>query len=264
MEQGGVCVKCSMIWMSPDTARGSRFGLHTLGGILGIAALMLALTAGGVWLSFRWLLPREAASLALVCAVTALGTVLALRLGRRTAEDAAVFFLTEDDRLFLADARTLFGPDGNVLDYAADAMRTQAFLRRLADRPYVPAGAGEILKVERIWEKNGQYAVRCRVRRSGGTAACTRFLARGMEDEELLLRQLERRQRLDGGPELAEDRSLLGVLASALVLAGCAALCALSHPAVGRLPRDLYFPCLGAAFLALFPLAYFLLRRRRG
>ena len=258
-------MRVKMVWMSPDTARGSRFGLHTLGGILGIAALALVLTAGGIWLSFHWALPRKTVSLLLVCAVTALGVALALRLGRRTAGDAAVFLLTEDDRLFWADARALFGPSGNGLDYAADAMRTQAFLRRLAARPFVPAAAEEILQVERLRENSGYYALRCRVRRSGGAPAIsTRLLVKGMENEEQLLRQLERRQRLNGGPELAEDRSLLGILVSALALAACAALCVLSHPAVGRLPQAAYFPCLGAAFLAVFPLAYCLLRRRRG
>ena len=36
------------IWMSPDTGRGSRFARRTVGGVLGIALLMLLLIGGGV------------------------------------------------------------------------------------------------------------------------------------------------------------------------------------------------------------------------
>ena len=82
------------IWMSPDTARKSRWGLRTLGGITAIAALMGLLVISGSVLSFAPDLPREAFSLFLVCAVTVLTAVLALKLGWRSAGDATVFFLT--------------------------------------------------------------------------------------------------------------------------------------------------------------------------
>ena len=55
-----------------------------------------------------------------------------------------------------------------------------------------------------------------------------------------------------------------GVALSILAFCGFAALCALSHPAVGRLPGGIYFPCLGAAFLTAFFLTYFIIRHRRG
>ena len=36
------------------------------------------------------------------------------------------------------------------------------------------------------------------------------------------------------------------------------------HIARDRLPQALYFPCLGAAFAALWALVYFVVRQRRG
>ena len=253
------------VWMSPDTAGKSRCGLRTLGGIAAIPVLMLLLTAGGVFLSFYWALPRAAFSLILVFGVTALGVALALRVGWRSVGDATVFFLTEDDRLFLLDARGLVGPSRNVLDYAADAMKTQALLRRLARQPHVPTQAEEILRVASIRENGGYYAIRCETRRPNSKAAlCTRFLVKGLEDEELLLRHLERRKSWADALEARENRNPFRILVSALLLAACAALCVLSHPAVGTLPQAVYFPCLGAAFVAFCFLVFFLIRLRRG
>ena len=83
-------------------------------------------------------------------------------------------------------------------------------------------------------------------------------------DEELLLRQLERRKIWAGALELAENRNPRFILLSALACAGFSALCVLSHPALARLPQEIYFPCLGAAFLSLGCLVYFVIRQRRG
>lgn len=93
------------IWMSPDTGRGSRFARRTVGGVLGIALLMLLLIGGGVWLSFRFGLPRELFAVVLCFGMTALAAALAVLLGRRSMQDATVFFLTADDRLYALDAR---------------------------------------------------------------------------------------------------------------------------------------------------------------
>lgn len=253
------------IWMSSDTARKSRYGLRTLGGVVGIVALMLVLITGGVFLSFRLGLPRELFSLVLVCGGTALAAVLALRLGWRGVRDATVFFLTEDDRLYVLDARYLFHHGGGPAGYAADAMETQRFLRRLAQSPGLPSRAREIRKVDGLRENRRYYAIRCRVGLPGGRAAAlTCFLVKGTGDEELLLRQLERRESWEFDLEPALDRKPFFLLVSALTLAGLTALCALSHPAVGRLPAELYFPCLCGAFLALVCLVCLLIRRRRG
>lgn len=253
------------IWMSPDTARKSRRGLRTLGGITAIAALMGLLVISGSVLSFAPDLPREAFSLFLVCAVTVLTAVLALKLGWRSAGDATVFFLTQDDRLYVMDARTMSRWGRGIPGFITGTLETQRFLRELTDAPRIPAGADEILQVSGIRENRGYYAIRCRVRRSSRQAVPhTCFLVKGYAGQDALLQQLERRQRWDGPPEPSDNRNPLGILVSALALTAFTALCVLSHPAVDRLPRSIYFPCLGAAFLTVFFLTYFVIRHRRG
>ena len=136
---------------------------------------------------------------------------------------------------------------------------------RAMRRPYLPAGADEVRKVERIKENGSHYVLSCQVRRPDGRMGKkTYFLIKGCRDEELLLRQLERRKIWAGALELAENRNPRFILLSALACAGFSALCVLSHPALARLPQEIYFPCLGAAFLSLGCLVYFVIRQRRG
>lgn len=253
------------VWLSPDTAQKSRYGFRTLGGIAGITALMVLLIVGGTFLSFYLNLPREIFSVMLVCGVTVLAAVLGLKLGWRGVQDATVFFLTEDDRLFVMDARTLSNHGRGILGYAMGTMETQKFLRELADQPFVPAGADEILKVEQFKECRTYYAVRCQARRPNRQVLKrTYFLVKGYEDEELLLRHLERRQNWKTALESTENHNPLYILLSTLVFGGFTVLCVLSHPVLGKLPQSIYFPCLGAAFIAIFFVVYFIIRQRRG
>ena len=138
-------------------------------------------------------------------------------------------------------------------------------LRQIADDGRLPAAAGEILRVERIRENRTHRAVVCRVRRPGGAVVRrTCFLFDGIPDADLLLRELERRESWENSLEPPQDKDLLRLLLSALACAGFAAVCALSHPAVGRLPSGVYFPCLGAAFAAFCAAVTFAVRRHRG
>lgn len=75
------------IRMSQDTQKKSRYGLHTLGGILGIAALALVLVGGGTVLGFYMGWPVKLLPLVLCLGVT----VLAVGLGRRSVGDTTVF-----------------------------------------------------------------------------------------------------------------------------------------------------------------------------
>ena len=258
-------MKVTKIWLSPDSEKKSRYGLRTLGGIVGIAVLALLLVCGGtvLMLSRGW--SRELFPLILCLGVTALAVFLAVRLGRRSVQDATVFFLTEEDALFAVDVRQLVRPGHNLPGYAAAAAETQKLLRRIGAQPYLPAGADEVRKVERIKENGSHYVLSCQVRRPDGRMGKkTYFLIKGCRDEELLLRQLERRKIWAGALELAENRNPRFILLSALACAGFSALCVLSHPALARLPQEIYFPCLGAAFLSLGCLVYFVIRQRRG
>lgn len=252
------------IWMSPETKQKSRYGLRTLGGILGIAVLVLVLVCGGTVLGFAMGWPAEVFSVILCVGITALGVLLAIRLGRRAVGDATVFFLTEEDRLFAMDARRLSYHGGNVISYAEGTLETQSFLRALAKSPGIPAGADEILRVEQMKENSSDYALVCRVRHPNRRVIRrTYFLVKGMEDQELLLRQLERRKQ-GAGVEGTENRKPFYILLSGLICCGFGVLCVLSHPAVDQLPQSIYFPCLGAAFAALCCTVWFGIRQYRG
>ena len=253
------------VWMSPGVGRPSRYGLRTLGGILGIAVLAAVLTGGGAVLALTLELPAEAFSLALVCGVTALALVLAVLLGRRNIKEATVFFLTQDDRLFAVDARTLTYHGHTPLDHAIGIMKTQALLTRLAEQPFLPVGAEEICRVTGLQENRGCWAIRCRVRcPNGRTALRTRFLVRGVPEEDLLLWELERRKHWEDALEPRQDRKVPAIICTILALAVLGTVCVLSHPALGRLPQSLYFPCLAAAFAAAVVLVSLVVLRRRG
>ena len=153
------------IWMSLETGKKSRFAWHTLGASAGIAALMVLFVCGGTALMFALHLPRTPFLLALCLGVTLLAVWLAVLAGRRAVQDAALFFLTEDGRLFTLDARSLTQIGGTALSYALGTIQVQAFLRLFAENPYLPASADEILHVMRIKENRSHYAIVCQVRR---------------------------------------------------------------------------------------------------
>ena len=253
------------IWMSLETGKKSRFAWHTLGASAGIAALMVLLVCGGTALMFALHLPRTPFLLALCLGVTLLAVWLAVLAGRRAVQDAALFFLTEDGRLFTLDARSLTQIGGTALSYALGTIQVQAFLRLFAENPYLPASADEILHVMRIKENRSHYAIVCQVRRPNGhMVRKTQLLIKGLEEEQVLLRLLECRMGWNGTLEAAENRKPLCILLSVLICAVCTALCVLSHPAVAQLPRQLYFPCLGGAFAALCAAICCAVRQRRG
>ena len=252
-------------WASPQTQKGGWYGLRVLGAVLGITLLAVVLTVGGTALTVALDLPLEGTLLALCLGVAVVVILLAIRMGRGSARDATVFFLTEENRLYVWDARLAAVSRGGMVGMTAGVMRTQALLRQLAARPALPAGAVEILKVERIRERRAMRCIRCQMRRPNGRVVrMTCFLAEGIPDSDLLLRELERRQSWEDSLETPADHNSLGILLSLLACAGLAAVCVLSHPAVGRLPQAVYFPCLGAAFAALVVLVYFAVRQYRG
>lgn len=257
-------MKVKKIWMCGSGGARNRYALGTLGSILGIVMLMVCLIFGATaaGLALHW--PMQWVSVLTCAGVTALGVWLGLAVGRRSLGQATVFLLTGDDRLFFLNAA-----DGNrgrdPLDYAAGTLDTQALLRRLAAAPYVPVGAKEILQVESIRETARTYALRCRMRVGSGPVFCrTCLLVKGLEEEDQLLHQLERRLDWRTDLEPQENRTPFYLVLSGGVLAVLILVCVFSHPGVAVLPAGLYFPCLGGAFAALFFLVYFLVRQRRG
>ena len=253
------------IWMSRETQRKSWYGLRTLGGIFGIAVLALVLISGGTVLAFSMGWPVKLFSTLLCLGVTVLMVVMAVGLGRRSVRDTTIFFLTEDDRLFVVDASHLVDHGGSVMSHADGLLKTQQFLRRIAQSPGLPDGVDEILRVEGIKENRSHYALVCQVRHPNQKVIRrTYFLVKGVENQELLLRQLERREGWEKVPEMKENRKPFYILLSALACCGLCVLCVLSHPNVAQLPQSIYFPCLGAAFAALCCGVWFGIRQHRG
>ena len=117
------------VWMSSETRKKSRYGYRTVGKILGIVFLMTALLLIGTFLSLSLGLPQQSSSMILVLLASTLGIVLTARLGRRGMQDATIFFLTENDGLWIMDARSIPNYGDGFLGFAVGAMETQAFLR---------------------------------------------------------------------------------------------------------------------------------------
>lgn len=258
-------MKVKKIWMSRESKEKSHFRGSMMGRILGIAVLMLLFICGGMAMIFCLNLPREIASLILCLGTTAAGVYLALRAGRRSVRDVMVFFLTEDDRLFVMDARSLGSRGGTAIGYFEDMGEIRKFLRRLAEKPYLPAGAGEILKVERIRENGSYCTVICQMRLPGRQVTRhTFFLVHGYEEEDLLVWQLQRRKDWESSMGTENRRNQTGVAVSTLLGICCSGICVLSHPEVQQLPTDLYAPFLAGAFFAFFMAVYFGIRYRRG
>lgn len=183
------------VWMSMETGKKSRYGYRTISGILGIVLLMVLLLGGGTFLSTSLGINKKVFSLILLLAVSALGIGLVILMSRRAVQDATIFYLTENDRLWVMDARDLSYHGDGFLGFAAGAMETQEFLRRQVHQPFVPARADEILKVLRIKENHSHYVVRCQARHPNKCVTrCTCFLIKGVPEEEQLLREFERRR----------------------------------------------------------------------
>ncbi len=250
------------MWISAEKG---GYALRVIGGSIGAAVLAAVIVAACTVFAIRTGRMNEAFALALCLAVTALLVAFALRLRRGALRAVTVFFLTDDDRLFCYDARGAVSAGHGVLSRMTEAAQVQSLLNRLAKSPYLPAGAEEIVEVERIRDNRSHLAVVCRVLRSGGREvrrSC--FVVRGLADEDALMRELERRERLALSWEMGENRNPIYILLCAAALVCSVALCVLSHPAVGRLPSEAYFPCLGLALLSLGAALYFLIRHRRG
>ena len=251
------------VWL-PSQSHGRRtFSLRLAGGVLGIAVLGSLLAVGGsVWV-VRQEQPKEVSLLVLCLVVSALLVWLAVRLGRGFAREVTVFFLDDQNRLFWADVRRSI-PFRHLFRIRAQ-VSLQRQLEQIRDSRQVPPGALEILKVESMRENRNDYAVRCQVRRGGRVGRATCILMKGYEDEDWLVRELERRKIGENRWELpGEERSRFAIGLALLALLVGACLCVFSHSAVGILPFSVYFPALGLAAMGLVALVYFGVRHRRG
>ena len=83
------------------------------------------------------------------------------------------------------------------------------------------------------------------------------------QDEDWLIRELERRRGWENQLEQREDPSAAGMAVSGLLLLCSVAVCFFSHPAQARLPQNFYFPALALAGVGAAALLYWSVRRHR-
>ncbi len=252
------------IWMSEPQKSKKLHGLSSLGGLLGVVGLMVVLILAGVMLIMQMQWPRWT-SVLLCFAVTVLAVILAMRLGRRGLRAALVFFLDEEQRLYIADLRQIAAYGRGLLGYAAREQSIGRMLENIKKHGKMPSNATEIIAVEKIRENRNDYAVACILRGDGDRLfRFTYVVPKGYPEENLLLQQLELRQGPAYSVELEESRTPLYILLSALACAASAALCFLSHPAFAILPQKIYFPFLAVFLVCVTALVTFIIRRRRG
>lgn len=142
-------MKLKQVWMSPETGRKSHYGYRTVGGILGIVLLMMLLLLGGTFLFQRMKVAQKTASPSLVLGVCALGIGLVGAMSRRAMRDATLFFLTEDDRLWVMDARGLPSHGDGFLGFSPLALwKPRRFCAARGVSPFFPEA---LRKSARLW-----------------------------------------------------------------------------------------------------------------
>lgn len=254
------------VWMSKATKQNNHYALGAVASVLGIVLLGVLLVvgvslgAGRLGISGQWV------HLIACVAVAALLVFLAASSGQRAQRDATIFWCNDQDQLFVVDARNLVRYGRGAVGFAQGSWRVQrtleAIKEALQNSRTIP-GAMEILKVVSIREHTKDCTLVCYVRHpSGKVRKHTVKMVRGYEEEVQLRMELERRK--TWAVELQKNYNPLGMVLCFGVLAGCIALCAMSHPAIGRLPEAIYFPCMGAAVCCFAGGLYFAIRQHRG
>ena len=186
------------IWTSSRTREKKRYAVRMAAGFAGIMALAVVLIATGAVLIHAMDWPRALSFLLLCLAVAVLSLSLISLLCRRVLRDALVFILDDNGRLFAADGRRLVQYSGPALhSHAARKVEYRLTeIRRMARTNVLPAGAVEILDVERIRERAHSRVLVCLARYGDGrTGRRAIVFADGYRDEKHLLRELEQRQR---------------------------------------------------------------------
>ena len=171
--------------------------------------------------------------------------------------------------MFVIDARDYVREKRGIpglIHMAADTQKQIEKIKDYVNKMYdLAMVAPQILFVESIKENGDAYVLLCRVRFPGNVEGRrTYFLVKGYEQEQELLWALERQRYRENAWEVKEDKKPFWIFGNSLLLAAAVMVCVLSHPAVGVLALNVYFPCLGIAFLLLTVLIYLIVKRHRG
>ncbi len=257
------------VWMSPQTTEKNHYVLHAVGRIIIIVGLALVLTAGIAILTIHTKEHQVPVSLITLLAVVGIIVWLAIRTGQQSLQDALLFCLDENYRLYVIDVRQTVRYQRGLFGYTNMALRIQrnleAYKQQMEQLNTPPPNAVEILHVNSIRENGTYYGVSCWVqygnKRKGKH---TYLLVKGYENEDELLRILEQKQSWENSVEIKENKGPFFIFLSAVAFVVCAVICALSHPGIGKLPEVLYFPLLGFSTVPFVCMVYFIVKYHRG
>ena len=262
------------IWMSNVTRNKNVYAKRhkrvIFGSIFLTMLLICACIAAADW--FGW--SMEKVSGILVLGMSAAFLFMAVRLGMAAGRDVLIFCQDDHYDLYVVNALSYIDYRKGVAGLLSMANQTQNILTHIKDDRLLERWmekeeslspiAARILWVEKIRWNEKSYTVNCQVQEPNGrTRRCHYIIMDGYERQEELMMALEAKVRAQY-QEVKPDYNPLGIFLSAAALAGCIVICILSHESSRILPAVCYYPSLLFAFVPLYSLLYFVIRRARG
>lgn len=257
------------VWMSSRTAKNHHYTLHLVIGMIGVAVLAVVLISISAYFIMKITEYKEAVSLLFCLMATALIIFLAVWLGRSLQRDAMIFCEDEEGHLYVMDVRQRIGYQRGLIGAVQMAGKVQKELAKIKhqteQRKWTFYKMPEIIKVDVIKEHIGYYSLVCQVKYDRDRVGKhTYILGKGYDDENQLIYALQRKKQWENTVEEKPNKQPVYILLCTLLFVALAGICTLSHPYMERLPKFLYFPCLGCAFIVSCLGIYFTIQYRRG
>ncbi len=264
------------IWISENLKKKNHYAATVLLPVLGSLLLAIFLITGSIFLSAYLDLPMEILSFVVCVAATVLLIWAAAGTGRRSLRDALVFCQDRNGDIYISDARKYASFHRGIFGFGTMAFKTQKILNNmlasggvlekyLSQERSLQGLEPRILSVEKLKENRKTYSMICHVELPGNRLSRQTYVfSKGYDNEKELLHALELLSSGSVHAEVRENRNPAYIILSTAVLILFVFLCICSHPAVALLPTGIYFPCLGAAFLAVCLLVCFAVRQHRG
>ncbi len=262
------------VWMSQNTKNDNKYTVRLILPLIAMVVLLPVVTFGMMIIIKEFGLSIEIASTITFIVLTAIIVCIALNMGKMANRDALIFCQDDEHNLFAINARNFVNMHRGIYRYAKMASDVQKALKNIKENQILERQmmqensltglAPQIISVESFKPNNKGYSAVCKVRYpNGNTGKATYLIEDGYENQSELIAAFERKKSAYS-PEVKVNYNPLKIIISLLALGTCAAVCVMSHPAVGSLPEKIYFPFLGAAFVMLFPVMYFIIKQKRG
>lgn len=264
------------IWVSENLKKKNYYAAQILLPALGGPMLAIFLIAGSIFITDYVDLPREILSCAVCICATALLVWAAAGANRRSLSSVLIFCQDQKGDIYISDIRKYVAFRRGILGFVTTTFEIQRIMNNMIS----PAGVLEkylsqerslrgleprILSVEKIKENRKSYSMICHVELPGNRLSRQTYVfSKGYCKEKELLHALELLTTGSAHTEVRENRNPVYIILSTAVLIVFIILCVCSHPATALLPTGIYFPCLGAAFIAVFFLVCFAIRQHRG